>query len=143
MIMGGSIKGAQVNRDEINVPTIECVLYNSTKLLLLLRLICLLQILATSTRRPIAFPFLNETIPFNLYPIVHTLPDGNLFVFANRHSIIYDYKRTRWFDDSPRYPEPTILPTDGCFCYASIGPKEQLQCRNIDLWRLESCQAYC
>jgi hypothetical protein len=31
-------------------------------------------------------------MPYNLYPIIYTLPDGNLFVFANRQSIIYNYK---------------------------------------------------
>lgn len=27
----------------------------------------------------------------NLYPFLHLLPDGNLFVFANQHSVILDY----------------------------------------------------
>ncbi|GAA0173855.1 hypothetical protein Leryth_002068 [Lithospermum erythrorhizon] len=43
------------------------------------------------------FPFLKETKyrnheENNLYPFVHLLPDGNLFIFANRRSIVLDYK---------------------------------------------------
>ncbi|OMO90282.1 hypothetical protein CCACVL1_07425 [Corchorus capsularis] len=29
----------------------------------------------------------------NLYPFLHLLPDGNLFIFANQKSILFDYKR--------------------------------------------------
>ncbi|KAH8549829.1 glyoxal oxidase N-terminus-domain-containing protein [Umbelopsis sp. PMI_123] len=72
LIMGGSTRGARVNRDEINVPSIEYWPPRPEGL--------------------IDFPFLNETMPYNLYPIVYVLPDGNLFVFANRQSIIYNYK---------------------------------------------------
>lgn len=43
--------------------------------------------------------FLKETRdPFeenNLYPFLHLLPDGNLFVFANNKSILFDYKTNR------------------------------------------------
>ncbi|KAI3429129.1 uncharacterized protein J3R85_008543, partial [Psidium guajava] len=41
--------------------------------------------------------FLKETRDFreenNLYPFLHLLPDGNLFIFANRRSILFDYKK--------------------------------------------------
>ncbi|KAK6911453.1 Glyoxal oxidase, N-terminal, partial [Dillenia turbinata] len=48
----------------------------------------------------------------NLYPFVHLLPDGNLFIFANTRSILLDYKRNvivREFpsitiDDPRNYP---------------------------------------
>ncbi|GAB5587931.1 hypothetical protein Unana1_02831 [Umbelopsis nana] len=75
LIMGGSIKGAQVNTAVLNMPSIEYWPPRPEGL--------------------INFPFLNETLPYNHYPFVHTLPDGNLFVFANRQSIIYNYKRNK------------------------------------------------
>ncbi|KAL8533917.1 hypothetical protein ACS0TY_010082 [Phlomoides rotata] len=42
-----------------------------------------------------SFPFLYETTDpkeeNNLYPFLHLLPDGNLFVFANRRSVLLNY----------------------------------------------------
>ena len=32
-----------------------------------------------------------ENLPYNLYPFVHLLPSGNLFVFAGQLSIVLDY----------------------------------------------------
>ncbi|KAK9277337.1 hypothetical protein L1049_006878 [Liquidambar formosana] len=40
----------------------------------------------------------------NLYPFLHLLPDGNLFVFANRRSISFDYKRNRVVREFPAIP---------------------------------------
>ncbi|EPS72896.1 hypothetical protein M569_01859, partial [Genlisea aurea] len=42
------------------------------------------------------FDFLRETSDDsenNLYPFVHLLPDGNLFIFANTRSVLFDYRR--------------------------------------------------
>ncbi|RWR86159.1 Glyoxal oxidase [Cinnamomum micranthum f. kanehirae] len=44
------------------------------------------------------FPFLADVEDKqmdNLYPYVHLLPDGNLFIFANTKSVLYDYKSNR------------------------------------------------
>lgn len=45
------------------------------------------------------FPFLKETTDpkeeNNLYPFLHLLPDGNLFVFANRRSVLLDYRSNK------------------------------------------------
>ncbi|RZC56988.1 hypothetical protein C5167_015844 [Papaver somniferum] len=41
-----------------------------------------------------ALPFLRETrdsVENNLYPFTHLTPDGNLFIFANTKSILFDY----------------------------------------------------
>ncbi|KAE8023331.1 hypothetical protein FH972_009039 [Carpinus fangiana] len=40
----------------------------------------------------------------NLYPFQHLLPDGNLFIFANRRSILFDYKRNRIVKELPLIP---------------------------------------
>ncbi|XP_068636075.1 aldehyde oxidase GLOX [Aristolochia californica] len=46
-------------------------------------------------RRPVDLPFLSDaedTQMDNLYPYVHLLPNGHLFIFANTKSILYDYE---------------------------------------------------
>ncbi|KAH6770680.1 glyoxal oxidase-related protein [Perilla frutescens var. hirtella] len=54
------------------------------------------------------FPFLIETTDpkeeNNLYPFLHLLPDGNLFVFANRRSVLLDYKKNRVLREYPVIP---------------------------------------
>jgi hypothetical protein len=57
----------------------------------------------------------NFTLPFlihtrdpqeeiNLYPFLHLLPDGNLFIFANNRSISLDYKRNKVIKEYPVMP---------------------------------------
>ncbi|KAI9306142.1 glyoxal oxidase N-terminus-domain-containing protein [Cunninghamella echinulata] len=85
IIVGGSTKGAAVNRAEINVPSYEFWP-------------------PRGDGNEIHLPFLNETMPYNLYPFVFVLPDGNLFVFANQHSMIFDYKNDRVVKKLPLMP---------------------------------------
>ena len=40
----------------------------------------------------------------NLYPFLHLLPDGNLFVFANRDSIMLDYVNDKVVKNFPTIP---------------------------------------
>ncbi|CAN1187666.1 Aldehyde oxidase GLOX [Linum perenne] len=40
----------------------------------------------------------------NLYPFLHLLPDGNLFIFANNRSILFDYSRNRVVKEFPIIP---------------------------------------
>ncbi|KAI3946338.1 hypothetical protein MKW98_010462 [Papaver atlanticum] len=53
-------------------------------------------------------PFLKETsdaVENNLYPFTHLTPDGNLFIFANTKSILFDYISNRVVrDDYPVMP---------------------------------------
>ncbi|KAJ9559881.1 hypothetical protein OSB04_005041 [Centaurea solstitialis] len=51
----------------------------------------------------------------NLYPILHLSSDGNLFIFANRDSILFDYKRHKVLKKFPR------IPGDGGRSYPSTG----------------------
>ncbi|KAJ8773761.1 hypothetical protein K2173_006411 [Erythroxylum novogranatense] len=58
----------------------------------------------------------NKTLPFlvqtrdssqeenNLYPFLHLLPDGNLFIFANNRSILFDYTANRVIKEYPVMP---------------------------------------
>ncbi|KAG0504603.1 hypothetical protein KC19_8G131600 [Ceratodon purpureus] len=50
----------------------------------------------------------------NQYPFLHLLPDGNLFVFANRDSIVLDYANDRVVRTFPTIPgEPRNYPSAG------------------------------
>uniref|UniRef100_A0A7N0ZVY2 Glyoxal oxidase n=1 Tax=Kalanchoe fedtschenkoi TaxID=63787 RepID=A0A7N0ZVY2_KALFE len=53
--------------------------------------------------------FLRETFDYpeenNLYPFLHLLPDGNLFIFANNQSVSFDYNRNRVVREFPAIPE--------------------------------------
>lgn len=52
------------------------------------------EFIPTSEERLLDLPFLlqtNDAQMDNLYPFVHLLPDGNLFIFANVDAILLDY----------------------------------------------------
>ncbi|XP_058003823.1 aldehyde oxidase GLOX isoform X2 [Hevea brasiliensis] len=63
--------------------------------------------------------FLRETYDHrdenNLYPFLHLLPDGNLFIFANTRSILLDYNQNRVIREFPRIPDdvPRNYPSTG------------------------------
>ncbi|KAL8230054.1 hypothetical protein R6Q57_014954 [Mikania cordata] len=62
--------------------------------------------------------FLLETTDYqeenNLYPFLHILPDGNLFVFANQRSILLDYVSGRVVREFPPIPgEKRSYPSTG------------------------------
>ncbi|KAG9285068.1 hypothetical protein G9A89_009879 [Geosiphon pyriformis] len=56
----------------------------------------------------IEFPFLTETLPFNLYPIAHVLPNLNntLYIFASTKSILFDYTTGGIIKKLPDIPGP-------------------------------------
>lgn len=72
-----------------------------------------------SRSRSSRFEFLRETSDGsnenNLYPFIHLLPDGNLFVFANTRSIVFDYKKNRVVKEFPEIPggDPRNYPSSG------------------------------
>ncbi|KAK9292921.1 hypothetical protein L1049_020902 [Liquidambar formosana] len=51
----------------------------------------------------------------NLYPFLHLLPDGNLFIFANTRSISLDYNQNRVVKEFPPIPggDPRNYPSSG------------------------------
>ncbi|KAK6148037.1 hypothetical protein DH2020_018949 [Rehmannia glutinosa] len=60
-----------------------------------------------SSSNSIWLNFLRETrdrYENNLYPFLHLLPDGNLFIFANTRSIVFDYKQNRLVREFPAIP---------------------------------------
>lgn len=64
-----------------------------------------------------ALPFLSDAGDSqndNMYPFVYLLPDGNLFIFANRDSILLDYVNNMVLKTYPRIPgEPRNYPSAG------------------------------
>nr|GFA55583.1 hypothetical protein [Tanacetum cinerariifolium] len=72
------------------------------------------------------FPFLTEAVDDqmdNLYPYVHLLPNGHLFVFANNKSVLYDYTNNVVLK---QYPEleggPRNYPSAGSSVMLTLTP---------------------
>ncbi|PWZ17603.1 Aldehyde oxidase GLOX1 [Zea mays] len=88
-----------------------------------------------SNDKAVRLPLLRETTDDaenNLYPFVNLLPSGNLFLFANDRSVIFDHKSSRIVRELPKldggsrnYPGSamsTLLPLD--LRNASVGDPE-------------------
>ncbi|KAL3840620.1 hypothetical protein ACJIZ3_025211 [Penstemon smallii] len=63
-------------------------------------------------------PFLKETTDpvelNNLYPFLHLMPDGNLYIFANNRSILFDYVNNKVIKEFPVIPgEKRTYPCTG------------------------------
>ncbi|KAG0052988.1 hypothetical protein BGZ83_001806 [Gryganskiella cystojenkinii] len=87
-IIGGSNHAASINNDHINVPNFE------------------LFPPLPGNQKTIDFPFLVETLPNNLYPIVHLLPDKNLFILASTKAIILSTATWKIIKRLPDIPGP-------------------------------------
>jgi len=84
-IAGGTTKSLAVAETQFNNPTFEF----------------------WPSRGPQVFlPFLNDSLPFNLYPAIHVLPDGNLFMLANTNAAIFDWKEQKIVKTLPQIPGP-------------------------------------
>ena len=56
----------------------------------------------------------------NLYPFLHLLPDGNLFIFANKQSISFNYTQNRVVKEFP------VIPGEDSRTYPSTGSSVML-----------------
>jgi hypothetical protein len=77
MIIGGSLKGGWINNATTNNPTVE---YYPSK------------DINGSNGMPVRLQFLVDTLNSNLFPLAFSLPDGKVFVAANRDAMIYDWQ---------------------------------------------------
>nr|ABD61577.1 copper radical oxidase [Phanerodontia chrysosporium] len=77
MIIGGSLKGGWINNATTNNPTVE---YYPPK------------DINGSNGMPVKLQFLVDTLNSNLFPIAFSLPDGKVFIAANRDAMIYDWQ---------------------------------------------------
>lgn len=76
-----------------------------------------IEYIPPSANGPLYFDFLNATNDAqndNLYPYVHLMPDGNLYIFANQDSIVYNYVTNTVVKTFPRIPGgPRNYPSAG------------------------------
>ncbi|KAI3894422.1 hypothetical protein MKX03_016928 [Papaver bracteatum] len=76
----------------------------------------------------IDFPFLVQTNDpgeeNNLYPFVHLNVDGNLFIFANNQSILFDYNKNSILRTYPQIPggDPRNYPSSGSSVLLPLSP---------------------
>ncbi|KAI8025591.1 Aldehyde oxidase GLOX [Camellia lanceoleosa] len=65
----------------------------------------------------------------NLYPFVHLLPDGNLFIFANTRAISLDYKHNRVVREFPSITidDPRNYPSSGSSVLLPIDENEPIE----------------
>ncbi|KAJ7164864.1 hypothetical protein O6H91_19G022900 [Diphasiastrum complanatum] len=75
------------------------------------------EFIPANGQAPVNLPFLQQTRDNqmdNFYPFVHLLPNGNLFIFANKDSIQYDYKTNTVVQTYPTLAgEPRNYPSAG------------------------------
>ncbi|KAF9972042.1 hypothetical protein BGZ73_004900 [Actinomortierella ambigua] len=108
-ILGGSDRAASLNNEKINVPSFE--LYPKMK-----------------GRDLIEFDFLVETLPHNLYPIVHLLPDKNLFILASTKAIILSTSTWKIIKRLPDIPgPPRNYPLTGGSVLLPLTPENKYQ----------------
>ncbi|XP_024987327.1 aldehyde oxidase GLOX-like [Cynara cardunculus var. scolymus] len=82
--------------------------------------------------------FLMETSDYqeenNLYPFLHILPDGNLFIFANQRSILLDYVHGRVVREFPPIPgEKRSYPSTGSSVLLPINLHENVQSPPVEV----------
>ncbi|ORX38711.1 putative glyoxal oxidase precursor [Kockovaella imperatae] len=73
IVIGGDINGGYVNDVYQDNPTYEFFPHKGTD-------------------EPIHLQWLADTLPINLYPLTWLMPDGQLFMQANRSTILYNWK---------------------------------------------------
>ncbi|KAH9989092.1 copper radical oxidase [Russula compacta] len=78
IIIGGSKRGGWINNATTNNPTVE---YFPPKNI------------HGANGTPLDLPFLADTLNSNLFPIAFLLPDGRIFIAANRDATIYDWEK--------------------------------------------------
>ncbi|KAI1288660.1 hypothetical protein EDD11_009740, partial [Mortierella claussenii] len=108
-VLGGSNESLAINRLATNNPTWE--LYPKPL-----------------DYQPVHMQFMVDAMPNNLYPNVYSLPDGNLYIFANQKSVIYNVatqQEVRRLPDLPGGPRSypltgshVLLPLDPAKNYA-------------------------
>ncbi|CAG8572975.1 18012_t:CDS:2 [Dentiscutata erythropus] len=108
-ILGGSQFSVAINNLTINNPTYE--------------------IYPSDDRSPKHFQFLVDTLPFNLFPIIHLMPGPKnqtyLFVFANKDSIIFDWKAEKVIKKLPRLKGASrTYPTTGSSVMLPLRPED-------------------
>ncbi|KAL2515149.1 glyoxal oxidase-related protein [Forsythia ovata] len=87
---------------------------------------------SSSSHKAVWLNFLRETRDDdenNLYPFVHLLPDGNLFIFANTRSVVFDYKQNRIIREFPAINggDPRNYPSSGSLVLLPIDENHPIE----------------
>ncbi|KAG0211174.1 glyoxal oxidase N-terminus-domain-containing protein [Mortierella sp. GBAus27b] len=90
-VLGGSNESLAVNKLATNVPSWE--LYPKPKGV------------NAADYKSTFMQFMVDSLPNNLYPVVYPLPDGNLYIFANRKSMIFNLERNEVIKHLPDIPD--------------------------------------
>ncbi|KAG0047887.1 hypothetical protein BGZ83_007131 [Gryganskiella cystojenkinii] len=106
-ILGGSNESLAINRLATNNPTWE--LYPKPQ--------------AAVDYKPVFMQFMVDAMPNNLYPNVYSLPDGNIYIFANQKSTIYNIERREEVRRLPDIPGgPRSYPLTGSHVLLPLDP---------------------
>ncbi|KAK3845608.1 MAG: glyoxal oxidase N-terminus-domain-containing protein [Linnemannia gamsii] len=109
-ILGGSNHAASINNERVNVPNFETFPA------------------LPGPKKTIDFPFLVETLPHNLYPIVHLLPDKNLFILANTQAVILSTSTWKIIKRLPDIPgTPRNYPLTGGSVILPLTPENNFE----------------
>ncbi|KAF9897316.1 hypothetical protein BX616_005816, partial [Lobosporangium transversale] len=108
-VLGGSNESLAINRQATNNPTWE--LYPKPL-----------------DYKPVLMQFMIDAMPNNLYPNVYTLPDGNLYIFANQKSVIYNVQTQQEVKRLPDIPGgPRSYPLTGSHVLLPLDPAKNYQ----------------
>ncbi|KAF9583414.1 hypothetical protein BGW38_009530 [Lunasporangiospora selenospora] len=106
-VLGGSNESLAINRDPTNNPTWE--LYPKPE--------------AAATYKPNFMQFMVDALPNNLYPNVYSLPDGNIYIFANQKSMIFNVEKNEVVKHLPDIPGgPRSYPLTGSHVLLPLDP---------------------
>ncbi|KAF9176200.1 hypothetical protein BGZ50_001442, partial [Haplosporangium sp. Z 11] len=108
-VLGGSYEPLTINREATNNPTWE--LYPKPL-----------------GYEPVFMQFMVDAMPYNLYPNVYSLPDGNIYIFANQKSVIYNVERQEEVKRLPDIPGgPRSYPLTGSHVLLPLDPAKNYQ----------------
>ena len=106
-ILGGSNESLAINANAYNNPTWE--LYPKPT--------------AAKDYKPVFMQFMVDALPNNLYPNVYSLPDGNIYIFANQKSMIFNVARNEVIRRLPDIPGgPRSYPLTGSHVLLPLDP---------------------
>ncbi|KAI7825370.1 glyoxal oxidase N-terminus-domain-containing protein [Gamsiella multidivaricata] len=108
-VLGGSNESLAVNRLATNNPTWEIFPKPAG--------------IKAADYKPTFMQFMVDALPNNLYPNVYSLPDGNVYIFANRKSMIFNVERNEVIKRLPDIPGgPRSYPLTGSHVLLPLDP---------------------
>ncbi|KAI1317399.1 hypothetical protein EDD11_008463 [Mortierella claussenii] len=108
-VLGGSNESLAINRQATNNPTWEIYPKPAG--------------IKAADYKPNFMQFMVDALPNNLYPNVYSLPDGNIYIFANQKSMIFNVERNEVIKQLPDIPGgPRSYPLTGSHVLLPLDP---------------------